>query len=127
MRQIEIEVLERLLINEETVVSSSSEDVSLQNVSLDIIHRKRSNSVPNTKLCLSNNFQNKVKSASTLSLRTSMNTISNHSKNRITYCDDNLSVNSIESTATTTASVDSFEIALGLYLLHFKDIDIMII
>ncbi len=110
MRLIEIEVLEKLLINEETVVSASDDEISLQNVSLDIIQRKRSNSVPNPKLSQSLNLQNKVKSASTLSLMASLNTISNHSKNKLNCGDDSLSINSL---STTSASVDSFEIALG--------------
>ncbi len=110
LRQIEIEVLEKLLINEETVVSTANDEISLQNVSLDIIERKRSNSVPNAKLSQSLNFQNKVKSASTLSLTSSLNTICDHSKNKLNSGDESLSINSL---STTSASVDSFEIALG--------------
>ena len=109
LRRIEVEVLEKLLINEESIASNSYDRVSLQNVST---HRKRSNSVPENRIQqMSANSESKAKSVSTLSLTASANTPPGNQSNNF---EDNLSVTSVESTTTTTASVDSFEIALGL-------------
>lgn len=127
MRPIEIEVLEKLLINEESVTQPPNRDdiSSCQNLTLDMnkdinrdIYRKRSNSEPNP-----NSFsalqEIKVKSASTLSMMASLYGSSNKSgkKSAINNQVENTSITSVESMATTTASVDSFEIALGIILI----------
>ena len=110
LRRIEIEVLEKLLINEETLSSNTCDQISLQNVSIQTTPRKRSNSVPeNAFPKIEFNSENRMKSMSALSL-----VASNVAPKLSAGYDDNLSIDSIESTTTTTASVDSFEIALGM-------------
>ncbi|XP_054153058.1 lateral signaling target protein 2 homolog [Oppia nitens] len=110
LRRIEIDVLEKLLINEENLISNNCDEISLQNIT---IQRKRSNSVPeNRTQHVFLNINNKAKSISTLSLTTCIKSRSN--KQTIDNFEDNLSVTSVESTTTTTTSEDSFEIALAI-------------
>ncbi|CAG2100112.1 unnamed protein product [Medioppia subpectinata] len=107
LRRIEVEVLEKLLTNEESIASNSYDKVSLHNVSNQ---RKRSNSVPENRIQQMSANSDKTKSVSTLSLMTP-----SHSVPKQTHdFEDNLSVTSVDSTTTTTASVDSFEIALAI-------------
>ena len=110
LRRIEIEVLEKLLINEENTMNCGSDQLSLQNVEFQTKIRKRSNSVPESSslVRVESNLNKRVKSVSNMSL------IASNASQLIAKYDDNLSLKSVDSITTTTASVDSFEIALGM-------------
>lgn len=113
LRQIEIEALEKLLINEESLTNNFYDEEVLPSISSNI-NRKRCNSAPNSSQLRRSysSESNLFKSASTLSMIPPLKT----SKSIQTECnrklEDNVSVDS-NTTVTTTASDDSFEIALG--------------
>lgn len=114
LRPVEIEVLERLLINEESFIAPSNIDAITNEEPKKVISRKRSNSAPEICNNLATNLTIEPLAKRALSLfSVKASQIDIFSHGRFEKGDDNLSICS-HTTTTTTASDDSFEIALGI-------------